>query len=103
MGDAIHGTKNICIGIAAWGVTAERDALIPKKIEDIGGTFHYHMGSNLVQRDSVFLDYNHSHFLLVDDGSEGSFNRELTFRTKFEEFVMTYGCDSNGKNQFKLL
>lgn len=32
----------------------------------------------------VFLDPNHSHFILVDDGSTGSFGREIDFRTKLE-------------------
>ena len=30
------------------------------------------------------LNPNHSHFILVDDGSEGQFGREIEFRSKLE-------------------
>jgi transient receptor potential cation channel subfamily M protein 2 len=29
-------------------------------------------------------DPNHTHFILVDDGSEGQFGKEIKFRAKFE-------------------
>ncbi len=32
----------------------------------------------------IFLDPNHTHFILVDDGSEGLFGKEIKFRAKFE-------------------
>ena len=31
------------------------------------------------------LDPNHSHFILVDDGSEGKWESEIGFRTKLEK------------------
>jgi hypothetical protein len=34
--------------------------------------------------NDIFLDPNHTHFILVDDGSEGLFGKEIKFRAKFE-------------------
>jgi hypothetical protein len=34
--------------------------------------------------NDVLLDPNHSHFILVDDGSDGQFGKEIKFRAKFE-------------------
>ncbi len=31
----------------------------------------------------VLLDPNHTHFILVDDGSEGQFGKEIEFRGKY--------------------
>lgn len=32
----------------------------------------------------MHLDPNHTHFVLVDDGSEGQFGKEIKFRAKLE-------------------
>ena len=32
----------------------------------------------------VFLDPNHTHFILVDDGSQGNFGKEIEFRAHLE-------------------
>ena len=92
VGDAMNGTNNTCIGIVTWGVTANRDSLVAVPDEAIGGTFPYHLGSYLLE-NGVFLDYNHSHFLLVDDGSDWKFGREIEFRGKFEDYVMNNAGD----------
>lgn len=34
--------------------------------------------------DSVFLCSNHNHFILVDDGSESEFGKEIEFRARLE-------------------
>ena len=33
------------------------------------------------------MDKNHSHFILVDDGSENSFGKEIEFRAKLEAYI----------------
>ena len=33
------------------------------------------------------LDPNHSHFILVDNGTEGQFGKEIAFRAAFEQFM----------------
>ena len=31
-----------------------------------------------------YIDNNHSHFLLVDDGTEGEYGGEIAFRARFQ-------------------
>jgi hypothetical protein len=38
----------------------------------------------LTKNDDVLLDPNHTHFILVDDGSEGAYGKEIEFRAHFE-------------------
>ena len=42
----------------------------------------------------ALLDSNHSHFLLVDDGTEGKYGVEIDLRSRFEEAVMKEKTDS---------
>lgn len=37
---------------------------------------------NQTNNTDVLLDPNHTHFILVDDGSEGQFGKEIEFRGK---------------------
>ena len=41
-------------------------------------------GNDLAKNTDVFLDPNHTHFILVDDGSEGQFGKEIEFRAHLE-------------------
>ena len=41
----------------------------------------------------ALLDSNHSHFILVDNGTEGEYGVEIGLRSRFEEAVMTYKTD----------
>ena len=42
----------------------------------------------------ALLDSNHSHFLLVDNGTEGRYGVEIDLRSRFEEAVMKVKTDS---------
>ena len=42
----------------------------------------------------ALLDSNHSHFLLVDNGTEGKYGVEIGLRSRFEEAVMKVKTDS---------
>ena len=43
------------------------------------------MKESTVKRNTeVFLDPNHTHFILVDDGSVGAFGKEIEFRSRLE-------------------
>lgn len=33
------------------------------------------------------LDHNHTHFLLLDNGTEGKFGQEIKFRSLLEDFI----------------
>ncbi|CAH3020787.1 unnamed protein product, partial [Porites evermanni] len=70
------------IGIAPWGIVEHRSELI-KKTQDL---VTYHMTSSLEIQGSC-IDNNHSHFLLVDDGTEGKYGGEIAFRARFQKFL----------------
>lgn len=40
-----------------------------------------------IQGRDVPLDHNHTHFLLVDDGTEGIFGGEIEFRSHLESYI----------------
>ncbi|KAH3872329.1 hypothetical protein DPMN_035544, partial [Dreissena polymorpha] len=76
--------KVVAIGIATWGCIANREALDGDK----SGLFPAHyLDVSEVQGRDIPLDHNHTHFLLVDDGTEGKFGAEITFRSEFERYV----------------
>jgi len=38
-------------------------------------------------RGTSALDHNHTHFLLVDNGTEKKFGAEIAFRTELEQYI----------------
>ena len=44
------------------------------------------MTSSLEIQESC-IDNNHSHFLLVDDGTEGEYGGEIAFRARLQNFL----------------
>lgn len=75
-------SRVMCIGIAPWGVIPNRQQLTcknksPRKLK-----------LNAKFQRTNFLDHNHTHFLLVDNGSIGDFNAEVDFRNDLENFIM---------------
>ena len=86
VGEALQGAKNPCIGIATWGIVTNADDLIDNN-EEIGRHRDYKVSCSLVQR-GAFLDHNHTHHLLVDDGSTGKFAVEIPLRSRLEEHIM---------------
>ncbi len=40
--------------------------------------------SSVVSSGDTYLDPNHTHFILVDDGSESQFGKEIEFRANLE-------------------
>ena len=49
---------------------------------------------NVPESSGALLDSNHSHFLLVDNGTEEKYGVEIDLRSKFEEAVMKVKTDS---------
>lgn len=80
--------KNIvALGIATWGCIANREALDGDGDQGLfPATYSLEDVSEVKGRD-VPLDHNHTHFILVDDGSEGKFGGEIEFRTTFERYI----------------
>ncbi|XP_066475364.1 transient receptor potential cation channel subfamily M member 2 isoform X1 [Tiliqua scincoides] len=75
--------KIITIGIATWGTVHNRNSLICPM-----GCFpaKYVMDEESQGKLSC-LDNNHSHFILVDDGTHGKYGVEIPLRTRLEKFI----------------
>lgn len=97
VGDALQGQSKTLIGIAAWGIVSNKEMLVQSAKIPLGGKFPYKVESSLVHK-GAYLDHNHTHFLLINDGSEGKFGVEIQFRSEFEKFIMqgTTNKDSEG-------
>ncbi|KAK3091596.1 hypothetical protein FSP39_021023 [Pinctada imbricata] len=93
----------VAIGIATWGMVANRHNLDGDD-DNLDGNFPaIYSRKDIVDcipfaPKDVPLDENYSHFILVDDGSEGKFGREIDFRNAFEKFVSTQHCDMDSKD-----
>ena len=97
VGDALQGQSKTLIGIAAWGIVSNKEMLVQSANIPLGGKFPYKVESSLVQK-GAYLDHNHTHFLLINDSSEGKFGVEIPFRSNFEKLIMegTINKDSGG-------
>ncbi|XP_023136566.3 transient receptor potential cation channel subfamily M member 2 isoform X1 [Amphiprion ocellaris] len=73
----------VAIGVATWGIIHNRDALVQPE-----GCFpaHYLMDTKTQGRLSC-LDNNHTHFLLVDDGTHGRYGVEIELRSHLEKCI----------------
>ena len=74
--------KLTVLGIATWGVIYDRK-LLERELEH---KEDYVEERGKEKRD-VLLDPNHNNFILVDDGSERQFGREIDFRISLETFI----------------
>jgi len=52
------------------------------------GVVTYHMTSSLLSQGAC-LDNNHSHFILVDDGTAGKYGGEIPFRASLQNCITT--------------
>ncbi|XP_072117252.1 transient receptor potential cation channel subfamily M member 2 [Mobula birostris] len=79
-----HKEKQIvAIGIASWGIVHNRESLV-----DAEGKFpatYYLDEAN--QGRLTCLDHNHTHFILVDDGTHGRYGVEISLRTHLEKYI----------------
>ncbi|XP_039673521.1 transient receptor potential cation channel subfamily M member 2 isoform X2 [Perca fluviatilis] len=73
----------VAIGVATWGIIHNREALVHSE-----GCFpaHYVMNTESQGRLSC-LDNNHTHFLLVDDGTQGHYGVEIELRSRLEKCI----------------
>ncbi|XP_044073631.1 transient receptor potential cation channel subfamily M member 2 isoform X1 [Siniperca chuatsi] len=83
----------VAIGVATWGVIHNRDTLVHSE-----GCFpaHYLMDIKGQGRLSC-LDNNHTHFLLVDDGTQGHYGVEIELRSRLEKCI-SGKCLGNKEN-----
>ncbi|XP_041056739.1 transient receptor potential cation channel subfamily M member 2 isoform X2 [Carcharodon carcharias] len=83
MTSGCKGRQIVAIGIASWGIVHNRENLIGGE-----GSFpvDYYMDETNQGRLSC-LDHNHTHFILVDDGTHGHYGVEISLRTKMEKYI----------------
>ncbi|XP_046294897.1 transient receptor potential cation channel subfamily M member 2 isoform X1 [Marmota monax] len=73
----------ITIGVATWGTIHNREGLV----HPTGGFPAEYVLDEEGQGNLTCLDSNHSHFILVDDGTHGQYGVEIPLRTKLEKFI----------------
>ncbi|XP_061736092.1 transient receptor potential cation channel subfamily M member 2 [Nerophis ophidion] len=71
----------VTIGVATWGVINNRDVLVNSQ-----GCFPAHYSMDVKSRMPC-LDNNHTHFLLVDDGTLGHYGVEIDLRSRLEKCI----------------
>jgi hypothetical protein len=59
---------------------------ITTKIKQVPAVYNKHTVESIVGK-KVPLDHNHTHFILVDDGTESKFGGEIEFRSKLEGYI----------------
>ncbi len=57
---------------------------------------HYRMTSSM-ESSGASLDPNHTHFVLVDDGSVGKYGVEIQLRSKLEKLISQQRIDPDSK------
>ncbi|GFN90287.1 transient receptor potential cation channel subfamily m member 2-like, partial [Plakobranchus ocellatus] len=81
------------IGIASWGSVQNKEHLIAPKGSKGMWPASYRIEDE-VKPGQSFLDPNHTHFILVDNGSQHQFAVEIPFRAKLEERIGVQKTDT---------
>ncbi|XP_053352590.1 transient receptor potential cation channel subfamily M member 2 [Clarias gariepinus] len=91
------GGQIVAIGVATWGVIHNRQSLVHSD-----GRFpaHYYLDEHDQGRLSC-LDVNHSHFLLVDDGTSGKYGAEIELRGRLEKLISEQPLE-NSESELKI-
>ncbi|KAB5577294.1 hypothetical protein PHYPO_G00208240 [Pangasianodon hypophthalmus] len=91
------GGQIVAIGVATWGVIHNRQALVHPD-----GRFpaHYYLDEH-GQGHLSCLDVNHSHFLLVDDGTSGKYGAEIELRGRLEKLISAQPLE-NPESELKI-
>ncbi|XP_051695884.2 transient receptor potential cation channel subfamily M member 2 isoform X1 [Oryctolagus cuniculus] len=76
----------VTIGVATWGTIHNRDSLIRRTPSQGDFTAEYSVDEE-GQGSLTCLDSNHSHFILVDDGTHGQYGVEIPLRATLEKFI----------------
>ena len=79
------------LGIAPWGIVDNRDDL---KGKDFSGPIPYQTMADPLSKGSV-LNAAHTHFLLVDNGTENKWGNEIKFRRQLESSLVRKGLSEN--------
>ncbi|XP_042880245.1 transient receptor potential cation channel subfamily M member-like 2 [Penaeus japonicus] len=75
-----------CIGVLPWGYTRDKHLLLNTDLNEFAQV-RYKVQERTSFEDPVSLDGDHTHFLMVDDGTRDQFNGTVNFRTRLEEAI----------------
>uniref|UniRef100_A0A3B3VZW0 TRPM SLOG domain-containing protein n=1 Tax=Poecilia latipinna TaxID=48699 RepID=A0A3B3VZW0_9TELE len=87
--------KIVAIGVAPWRVIHNKDKLVNEE-----GCFPaQYVIDTQGQGNMACLDNNHSHFLLVDDGTsdKDAYGAEIPLRTELEQYISDQALGTEGK------
>ncbi|KAK7482390.1 hypothetical protein BaRGS_00026409, partial [Batillaria attramentaria] len=82
------------IGIAPWGCVQNKEVLICDESKPKGKWPALYRILDEVKPRQSFLDPNHSHFILVDNGTQHKFATEIDFRGLLEKEISTMQTNS---------
>jgi hypothetical protein len=83
--DALH-TCTI-LGIASWGIIANRNQLLTRNFDADSNCVRYIPQKKTSDQKTISLNPNHNRFIFVDDGSVDKLGIELEFRTDMEDLL----------------
>ncbi|XP_005100068.2 transient receptor potential cation channel subfamily M member-like 2 [Aplysia californica] len=78
-------SKAVTIGVAPWGCLKNREQLV--RGEGKWPAKYPIVPSSTPESGMAYLDPDHSHFLLVDNGTHKTWKTEIPFRTKLEQEI----------------
>ncbi|XP_041465678.1 transient receptor potential cation channel subfamily M member 3-like isoform X1 [Lytechinus variegatus] len=83
------------IGVVPWGIVDNREDLIEKRQDVTTPRIKHYRLTSSDRASGASLDPNHTHFILVDDGSVGKFGVEISLRSKLEKLISSKKIDAN--------
>ncbi|XP_070208359.1 transient receptor potential cation channel subfamily M member-like 2 [Littorina saxatilis] len=93
------GQELVVLGIVSLGCVANRHLFKEKALQKNGRKpLTYIMPGEMSDSHCAPLDHNHTHFLLVDDGTERQPGGEIDFRSDLEKYISTQKKDSQAQN-----
>ncbi|XP_073517307.1 transient receptor potential cation channel subfamily M member 2-like isoform X2 [Phyllobates terribilis] len=87
-----QGSQIVLIGIATWGIVHNRKYLL----SEAGGAPALYPMDEGSQGALCCLDNNHTHFILVDDGTHGKYGVEIPLRSRLEKYVSQQTMQTGG-------
>ncbi|XP_053733768.1 transient receptor potential cation channel subfamily M member 2-like [Synchiropus splendidus] len=84
----------VTIGVATWGIIHNRETLV-----DTEGLFPAHYTLDVAKQGPLScLDSNLTHFLLVDDGTHGSYGGTIELRSRLVKCISEKPLDNTGNS-----
>ncbi|XP_072167495.1 transient receptor potential cation channel subfamily M member 3-like [Diadema setosum] len=86
--------KITAIGVVSWGIVDNREDLIETRSEVSTQRIKHYRLTSSDRGSGASLDPNHTHFILVDDGSVGHYGVEISLRSKLEKLISSKKIDA---------